>query len=88
MNFHLAKLPISFPTTFNEVKESNMIIYHLFINGKFRFKTNSFLECYQTFEELDHSDNVISQLIDKHEYHLYDFSGRRVIDIVVSTVGE
>ena len=56
-----------------------MIIYHLFINGKFRFKTNSFQECYSAFEELDHSDNVINQLIDKHEYHLYDFSGKRVI---------
>lgn len=65
-----------------------MVIYYLFINGKFRFKTNSFQEVYQEIESLVHSDIVISDLIDRHEYHLFDSTGRRVIDVAVSTFGE
>lgn len=65
-----------------------MIIYHLFINGKYQFKTNSFSEVFETFSDLEHPDNVISQLIEKHEYHLYDSTGRRKVDIVVSQFGE
>lgn len=65
-----------------------MVIYHLFMNGKFRYRTNSFYEIYQDIEEWVHSDIVINSLIEKHEYHLYDFDGKRIIDVVVSTFGE
>lgn len=65
-----------------------MIIYHLFINGKYKFKTNSFQEVYETFSDLTHLDIVISALIEHHEYHLYDVNGRRKIDIVVSQFGK
>lgn len=65
-----------------------MAIYHLFINGKYKFKTNSFEEVFSNFSDLEHQDNVISSLIEKHEYHLYEVDGRRKIDIVVSFFGE
>lgn len=65
-----------------------MAIYHLFINGKYMFKSNSFEEVYDAFSNLEHQDIVISSLIEKHEYHLYDVDGRRKIDIVVSIFGK
>lgn len=64
-----------------------MIIYHLFLNGKYQFKTNSFEDVYDIFKELDHLDVVVSELIEHHEYHLYDSNGRRKIDVVVSEFG-
>ena len=65
-----------------------MIIYHLFINSKYQFKSNSFEDVYNEFKDLDHIDVVVSELIENHEYHLYDATGRRKIDIVVSTFGK
>lgn len=65
-----------------------MIIYHLFINGKYQFKTNAFEEIYKITKELDHIDIIVSELIENHEYHLYDSFGRRKIDVVVSQVGD
>lgn len=65
-----------------------MIIYHLFINGKYKYKTNSFEEVYNEFSDLVHMDIVISDLIDNHEYHLYDSNSRRKIDIVASCFGK
>lgn len=64
-----------------------MIIYHLFINGKYQFKTNSFMDVYDTINGLDHLDVVVSELVEKKEYHLYDSTGRRKVDIVVSSFG-
>lgn len=64
-----------------------MIIYHLFINGKYRFKTNSITDIYDTINGLVHLDIVVSDLVENKEYHLYDSTGRRKIDIVVSTFG-
>lgn len=65
-----------------------MIIYHLFINGKYQFKTNSFEDVYNQISSLTHMDIVISELVEHHEYHLYDSNGRRKIDIVASTYGK
>lgn len=68
-----------------------MAIYHLFINGKYRFKTNSFSEVFEEIASSDygvHEDIVIAALICDHEYHLFDFEGNRRIDLVVSTYGK
>lgn len=67
-----------------------MAIFHLFINGKYRFKTNSFEEVFLAIaEQFDvHEDIIISALIVDHEYHLYDFDGNRKVDLVVSTYGK
>lgn len=65
-----------------------MIIYYLFINGKYQFKTISFEDVYKEFSGLVHMDIVISELINNREYHLYDSKGRRKIDIVTSSFGK
>lgn len=68
-----------------------MIIYHLFINGKYRFKTNSFEEILNTVYEMFKEpslDYIVDSLISKHEYHYFDYDGNRKVDIVASTFGE
>lgn len=68
-----------------------MAIYHLFINGKYRFKTNSFEEILLEINSTEcvvHEDILIASLICDHEYHLFDFEGNRKIDVVVSTYGK
>lgn len=68
-----------------------MVIYHLFINGKYRFKTNSFQEILDSIDVTGPTspniDYVMDGLITKREFHFYDFEGNRKIDIVVSVVG-
>ena len=67
-----------------------MAIFHLFINGKYRFKTNSFQEVFENIADTFdvHEDIIISALIVDNEFHLYDFDGNRKVDIVVSTYGK
>lgn len=69
-----------------------MVIYHLFFNGKYQFKTNSFEEVldaiHSSFTTSPCVDFIIDGLISKHEFHFFDFDGNRKIDIVASTFGE
>ena len=68
-----------------------MVIYHLFLNGRHKFKTNSMeeiLDCINSLPYFDVClDYIFDGLITKHEYHFYDFEGNRKIDIIASIVG-
>lgn len=69
-----------------------MVIYHLFFNGRYWFKTNSFEEVLDAINDRLNNkptvDFIVDGLISKHEYHYFDFDGNRKIDIVASTIGE
>lgn len=68
-----------------------MVIYYLYLNGKFRFKTNSIEDILEVIRDNDrfqvNIDYVFDGLITKHEYHYYDSTGRRKIDVVCSING-